>query len=185
MTRCGAWSDRNSAVQRAPDFMLANRVCCPRLRCQLQRMTFDLLNRRKLLAALGGATAWPLAARAQQGGKIYRIGILEPLPATRNTANLDGLRKGLRNLGYVEGQNLVIEYRSADGRALRFPDLASELVGLNVDLILARGTPATTAVQNATGTIPVVMVTMGGSGAIVASFARPSGNNHGCDYLQH
>jgi putative ABC transport system substrate-binding protein len=102
--------------------------------------------------------------------------MLEALPATRNSANLNALRNGLRNLGYVEGQNLVIEYRSADGRAERFPDLASELVGLNLDLILARGTPATTAVQNATGTIPVVMVTMGGPGAIVASFAHPSSN---------
>ena len=131
---------------------------------------------RREFIALVAVAAWPLAARGQRGGKIYRIGILEPLPATRNAANLDALRNGLRNLGYVEGQNLVIEYRSADGRAEQFPDLASELVGLNVDLILARGTPATTAVQNATGTIPVVMMAMGGPGAIVASFARPSGN---------
>ncbi len=71
---------------------------------------------------------------------------------------------------------MIIEYRSADGRAERFPDLASELVGLKLDLILARGTPATTAVQNATRTIPVVMMTMGGPGALVASFARPTGN---------
>jgi ABC-type uncharacterized transport system substrate-binding protein len=136
-----------------------------------------MIRRREFITLLGGAVAaWPLAARAQRGGKIYRIGILEPVPAAQNAANLDGLRKGLRDLGYFEGQNLVIEYRSADGRAERFADLASELVGLNVDLILARGTPATTAVQNATGTIPVVMVTMGGPGAIVASFARPAGN---------
>jgi putative ABC transport system substrate-binding protein len=108
--------------------------------------------------------------------KIYRIGILETIPAARNAANLDGLRKGLRDLGYVEGRNLVIEYRSADGRAEQFPDLASELVRLKVDLIVTRGTPATRAVQNATGTIPVVMATMGGPGAIVASFARPGGN---------
>jgi putative tryptophan/tyrosine transport system substrate-binding protein len=135
------------------------------------------MRRREFITLLGGAAAaWPLAARAQQAGRIYRIGILEPIPAARNTANLDKLRKGLRDLGYLEGQNLVIEYRSADGRAERFLDLASELVGLNVDLILTRGTPATTAVQNATGTIPVVMMTMGGPGAIVASFARPAGN---------
>ena len=133
------------------------------------------MKRRKFITLLGAAACWPLATNAQPG-KVYRIGILEPVPATQNAANLDGLRKGLRDLGYFEGQNLVIEYRSADGRAERFPDLASELVGLNVDLILARGTPATTAVQNATGTIPVVMVTMGGPGAIVASFARPAGN---------
>jgi ABC-type uncharacterized transport system substrate-binding protein len=134
------------------------------------------VKRRDLFRLLGGAAAWPLAARAQRSGKIYRIGMLEALPAARNSANLNALRNGLRNLGYVEGQNLVIEYRSADGRAERFPDLASELVGLHLDLILARGTPATTAVQNATGRIPVVMVTMGGPGAIVTSFAHPSSN---------
>src|SRR6266568_2859288 len=131
----------------------------------------DRMKRREFIGLVGGAVAWPIGARAQQVGKIYRIGILEPIPAARNAANLDALRRGLRELGYVEGQNLVIEYRSADGRAERFPDLASELVGLNVDLILTRGTPATRAVQNATGTIPVVMMTMGGPGAIVASFA--------------
>lgn len=135
------------------------------------------MRRREFIALLGGAVAiWPLRARAQQAGKIYRIGILEALPAERNAANLDGLRKGLRDLGYVEGRNLVIEYRSADGRAERFPDLASELVRLKVDLIVTRGTPATKAAQNATGTIPVVMATMGGPGALVASFARPAGN---------
>jgi putative tryptophan/tyrosine transport system substrate-binding protein len=135
------------------------------------------MRRREFIALLGGAVAiWPLCTRAQQAGKIYRIGILEALPAERNAANLDGLRKGLRDLGYVEGRNLVIEYRSADGRAERFPDLASELVRLKVDLIVTRGTPATKAAQNATGTIPVVMATMGGPGTLVASFARPAGN---------
>ena len=104
---------------------------------------------------------WPFAARAQQVGRVYRIGILETIPATENAANLDALRKGLRDLGYVEGQNLVIEYRSAEGRAERFPDLASELVRLKVDLIVTRGTPAAQAVKDATGTIPVVMAAMG------------------------
>ena len=122
---------------------------------------------------------WPLTSRAQQAGKIFRVGILEPIPAARNATNLDALRDGLRDLGYVEGRNLIIEYRSADGRAERFSDLASELVRLEVDLIVTRGTPATRAVQNATGTIPVVMATMGGPGAIVASFARPGGNSRG------
>src|SRR5437763_17195299 len=136
-----------------------------------------MMDRRTFIGGVaGGLLAAPVAVCAQQWGKVYRIGILEPIPAAQNAANLDAMRKGLRDLGYIEGQNLVIEYRSADGRAEQFPDLASELVSLNVDLILARGTPATTAVQNATGTIPVVMVTMGGPGAIVASFARPSGN---------
>ena len=139
-------------------------------------MYFRQWRRREFITLLGGAAASSVAARADRGEKVYRIGILEPVPATQNAANLDGLRKGLRDLGYVEGRNFVIEYRSADGRAERFPDLASELLGIKVDLILTRGTPATTAVQNATGTIPVVMVTMGGPGAIVMSFARPASN---------
>ena len=108
--------------------------------------------------------------------KVYRIGILETIPAARNAANLDALRKGLRDLGYVEGRNLIIEYRSADGRAERFPELASELVRLKVDLLVTRGTPAARAAKNATGTIPVLMATMGDPRAIVASFARPGGN---------
>src|SRR5438874_11916083 len=135
------------------------------------------MDRRMFIGGVAGAaSAWPLAARAQQAGKIYRIGILEPKPAARNAANLDALRKGLREIGYVEGRNLVIEYRSADGRAERFTDLASELVRLKVDLIVTRGTPAAIAAKNATGTIPVVMATMGDPRAIVASFARPGGN---------
>src|SRR5215216_4083296 len=109
------------------------------------------MRRREFVSGLGcTALVWPLATRAQQGGKIYRIGILEQIPAERNAANLDALRKGLRELGYVEGQNLAIEYRSADGRAERFPGLASELARLNVDLIVTRGTPAAIAAKDAT-----------------------------------
>ncbi len=115
-------------------------------------------------------------ALAQQGGKIHRIGILESVSAVRNASNLDALRRRLRELGYVEGQNLVIEYRSAEGRNERFPSLASELAGLKLDLIVTRGTPATIALQNATGTVPVVMATMGGPGTLVASLARPGRN---------
>jgi len=135
------------------------------------------MRRRTFLALLGYAIgARPLALHAQHGAKVYRIGILEVIPAARNSANLDALREGLRNLGYIEGRNLIIEYRSADGRAERFPDLASELVGLRVDLIVARGTPAARAAKDATETIPVVMATMGGPGAMVPSFANPGGN---------
>ena len=123
-----------------------------------------------------GLLVAPLAAAAQPAGKVYRIGIIETIPAAQNAANLAALRKGLRDLGYVEGRNLIIEYRSADGRAERFPDLASELVRLKVDLIVTRGTPAARAAKNATGTIPVVMATMGDPRAIVASFANPGGN---------
>jgi putative ABC transport system substrate-binding protein len=97
------------------------------------------MKRREFITLLGGAAAWPLAARAQQLAR--RIGMLETIPATAN-ANFAALRNGLRELGYVEGRSLIIEYRSADGRAERFPALAAELVRLNVDVIVTRGTPS-------------------------------------------
>jgi putative tryptophan/tyrosine transport system substrate-binding protein len=131
--------------------------------------------RREFVAGIASWAAWPIATRAQQAGKVHRIGILETVPVARNAANLEALRKGLRDLGYIEGRNLIIEYRSADGHADRFPDLVSELVHRNIDLIVARGTPATMAAKDATE-LPVVMATMMAPGAIVASFARPGGN---------
>jgi putative ABC transport system substrate-binding protein len=135
------------------------------------------MDRRTFIGSVaGGILAVPLAAPAQQVEKVYRIGIVETIPASQNAAKLDALRKGLRELGYVEGRNLIIEYRSADGRAERFPDLASELVRLKVDLIVTRGTPAAKAVKSATGTIPVVMAAMGEPLAVVATLAHPGGN---------
>jgi putative tryptophan/tyrosine transport system substrate-binding protein len=137
------------------------------------------MNRREFLGTLaGGVLAVPRAAQAQQTGKVYRIGMLERTSAAIGAANLGGFQQGLRELGYVEGKNLVIEYRSADGRDERFPGLAAELVRLKVDLILTRGTPAALAAKNATGTIPVVIIGVGdpvGQG-VVAGLARPGGN---------
>src|SRR5713101_2139098 len=121
--------------------------------------------------------AWPLAARAQQPAKVRRIGILETVSSSLNVKNLDALRRGLRELGYVENRNYVLEYRSADGHGERFPALADELVRLHVDLIVTRGTPAAQAAKNATETIPIVMAAIGeplGVG-VVASLARPGG----------
>ena len=80
------------------------------------------MRRREFITLVCAAIGWPLEARAQQAGKVYRLGILESIPEVQNAANLDALRDGLRNLGYREGQNLIIEYRSADGRAERFPE---------------------------------------------------------------
>jgi putative tryptophan/tyrosine transport system substrate-binding protein len=135
------------------------------------------MNRRTFMGSVaGGLLAVPLAARAQQVAKVYRVGILETIPAAQNAAKFDALRKGLRDLGYVEGRNLIIEYRSADGRAERFPALASELVRLKVDLIVTRGTPAAKAAKSTTGTIPVVMAAMGDPLVVVASLAHPGGN---------
>lgn len=116
------------------------------------------------------------AATAPLPAKVYRVGLLEAVPAAQNAANLDALRKGLADLGYIEGRNLVIVYRSVDGRADRFPDLAADLARQKVDVIVTRGTPATNAARSTAGTIPVVMATMGDPGAIVQSYARPGGN---------
>lgn len=131
-----------------------------------------------ILAVVGtlGQLATLLAGGVQPAERRYRVGILEAIPAEQNLANLDALRRGLRDRGYVEGRNLVLEYRSADGHAERFPDLAAELVRLRVDLFLTRGTPATRAAKDATETIPVVMATMGSPSPMVASFAHPGGN---------
>ena len=137
------------------------------------------MNRRAFTTLLGGAAVvWPIAARAQQAGKVHRIGVLETISTTLNVANFYALREGLRQLGYAEGQNLVIEYRSADGRDDRFPGLARELLALKVDVIVTRGTPAAKAVKNATSTVAVVMMASGdpvGVG-LVTSLARPGGN---------
>ncbi|HEV8441186.1 MAG TPA: ABC transporter substrate-binding protein [Methylomirabilota bacterium] len=136
------------------------------------------MHRALAFAVFLSSIAGPLGVEAQPLEKLYRIGMLERTSIAMNAANLDGFRQGLRDLGYVEGKNFVIEYRSADGRDERFPDLATQLVRLNVDLILTRGTPAALAAKNASGTIPVVMTGIGdpvGQG-VVASLARPSGN---------
>jgi putative ABC transport system substrate-binding protein len=111
-----------------------------------------------------------------QAGRVYRVGILETVSADRNRDNLDALMRGLRERGYVEGQNLRIEYRSADGRADRFLDLATELVHLPVDLIVTRGTPAAKAAKAATEMIPIVMAAIGEPLGVVTSLARPGGN---------
>jgi ABC-type uncharacterized transport system substrate-binding protein len=144
------------------------------------------MKRREFITLLGSAAAaWPLAARAQQPGRVYRIGVLETSPPASNAANFDAFRKGLRELGYVEGQNLILDYSSADGSPERFPELAAELLRLNVDLIVTRGTPAVMAAKNATGTVPVVMAASGepvGTG-VVAGLARPGGNVTGLSAL--
>jgi putative tryptophan/tyrosine transport system substrate-binding protein len=115
------------------------------------------MKRREFITLLGGAAAWPLAARAQ--AKVYAIGILETVPRAQNQVNFAALLNGLRELGYVEGQNLRIDYRSADGQSERFPELVAELVRNRVDLIVTRGTPAARALrrgdETATGAIGV------------------------------
>lgn len=135
------------------------------------------MHRRAFVAGVA-AMIGARGVEAQQAVKSYRIGVLEIVEESANVANLTAFREGLRELGYVEGQNFALEYRSADGRAERFSDLASELVRLNVDVIVTRGTPAALAAKHATGTIPIVMASSGDPAAegVVASLARPGGN---------
>ena len=138
-----------------------------------------VIHRRTFLGALAsGLLSAPLAAEAQSAGKVYRIGVLESTSPALNAANLAAFQQELRELGYVERQNYAIEYRSADGRLERFPDLAAELVRLKVDLIVTRGTTGALAAKNATRTIPIVMATSGDpvAAGLVASLARPGGN---------
>jgi len=139
------------------------------------------LRRRDVIGLLGAAAVvafGPIPASRGEPARIYRIGVLETVPAEENAANLAALRQGLRAYGYVEGHNLHVDYRSAAGHPDRFPALAAELVGLPVDLIVTRGTPAAQAAKAASATIPVVMAAIGepvGAG-LVASLAKPGGN---------
>jgi putative tryptophan/tyrosine transport system substrate-binding protein len=136
------------------------------------------MRRREFIKIVSGTVVWPFTAAAQQSGRIWRIGIMETSALALNAPNMAAFREGLRAFGYVEGRNLVIDYRSVDGHAERFPDLAAELVRLKSDLILTRGTPAVLAAKNATATIPIVMAASGapvGVGA-VDSLAQPGKN---------
>jgi len=144
-----------------------------------------MMERRAFIGMItGGFLAAPLGAGAQQVGKVYRIGYLNaagPPPS----ATLDAFKDALREFGYVEGKNLRIDYRFAEGRYDRLPDLAAELVRLKVDIIVTVPTQATAAAKNATKTIPIVMI----SGSVdpvglglVASLARPGGNVTGLSY---
>jgi len=128
--------------------------------------------------------AAPLSADAQAAGKVARIGLLLPGRAEPSPAR-EAFRQGLRELGYVEGQNLAIEYRWAEGRLDRLPELAAELVRLKVDAIVTVSTPAIQAAKQATSTIPIIMASSGdpvGTG-LVASLARPGGNVTGLSLL--
>jgi putative ABC transport system substrate-binding protein len=140
-----------------------------------------MIDRRTFLAGAGAVVlAAPLAAEGQQAAKVPRIGWL-PVNLAAAPLNLEPFRKGLRDLGYVEGRNLVIETRDAEGRLERLPALAAELVALKVDVIVAPGTPQALAAKKATSTIPIVFVgaTDPVTDGLVTSLARPGGNATG------
>ena len=117
-------------------------------------------------------------AEAQQPAKVPRIGYLAGITAEAQSARIEAFRQGLRELGYVEGKNIVIESRYAEGKSDRLPTLAAELVRLKVDVILSAGSPDTRAAKEATSTIPIVMAAAGDpvASGFVTSLARPSGN---------
>jgi putative ABC transport system substrate-binding protein len=137
------------------------------------------LKRREFIALVGGAIACPMGVRAQQqAGKVPRIGYLRATSPSDRPPPLDAFRQRLGELGWVEGQNIVIDYRFAEDRLDRLPDLAAELVRLKVDIIVSTGTQGVTAAKNATETIPIVMIGVRdpvGTG-LIASLARPGGN---------
>jgi putative tryptophan/tyrosine transport system substrate-binding protein len=139
-----------------------------------------VITRRTFLCGLLtlGTVAAPLVVEAQSAEKTYRIGYLGNASALAQAKRVESLRAGLRDLGYEEGKNIVIEFRWAEGRYERLPDLAAELVRLKVDVLVTAGTPGALAAKQATTTIPIVMVGIGDAVAsgVVASLARPGGN---------
>jgi putative ABC transport system substrate-binding protein len=148
------------------------------------QMAIDI-GRRRFISALGGAAAaLPLVARAQSE-KTFRIGFLTRYSDASVSAQIDAFRQGLRDLGWIEGKSITIEYRNAEGQADRLPALAAELVGLNVDVIVTVDTPPTQAAKRATGTIPIVIAVSAdpvGTG-LVSSLGRPGGNVTGLSLL--
>ena len=137
------------------------------------------MDRRAFISTLtGGLLAAPLAAEGQQVGRVWRIGFLGAATPSVWASRVEGLRGGLRDLGYVEGKNIVIEFRWANGMYDRLPDLAAELTRLKIDVLVTAGTPGVLSAKRATTTIPIVMAASGDAVAtgLVASLARPGGN---------
>ena len=145
-------------------------------RCAAASSTFALC---ALLFVLCGSVD------AQQSKKVRRIGYLSARSSTSESTRIEAFRQVLREQGYVEGKNIIIEYRFAEGNFERLPDLAAELVRLNVEVIVAPGVPSTRAAKQVTTTIPIVMAGGGDpvSTGLVASFARPGGNITGSSDL--
>jgi len=140
-------------------------------------MRIKHLRRREFITLLGGMAAWPLPLRAQQSAKVPRIGFLRFGPASANAGRVEALRAGLRQLGYVEGKNIVIEFRWAE-TVDQLPELAAELVRMNADVIFAMSSTEVEATRQATKTIPIVFATHADPVGLghVASLARPGGN---------
>jgi putative ABC transport system substrate-binding protein len=179
MTRFGT-RNRDAAIARAP---------CTRSSASLVSPFVDegtRVRRREFIGLVGGAAAWPFAARAQQPAKIYRIGYLSPITSPTDGPRREAFLQGLREHGYVEGQHITVEWRFAEGKLDQLAPLAIELVGLKVDLIVAAGGgPVARAVMNASDTIPIVMTNVEEpvASGLVASLARPGKNVTGLTAL--
>ena len=144
-----------------------------------------MITRRRVVIALGAGALAPLASLGQQKAKLYRIGFLEQTSASTNASRAAAIKEGLRDLGYVDGKNLAIEWRYSEAKVERLPELAAELVRLKPDVLVAVATAAALAAQRATSTIPIVIYNVGdpvGTG-LVKSLARPGGNITGLSNL--
>ena len=143
------------------------------------------IERRKFIATLGCAAAsWPLAARSQQA-KVWRVGWIWIGRSAGISPELAGFRQGLRDFDYVEGKNIIVEYRFAEGRSDRIADLVAELIQIGPDVLVGLGNPVITALKNATTTIPIVFITGDPIAAgYVVSMARPGGNMTGVSMMQ-
>ncbi len=138
-----------------------------------------MISRRAFIGSVAGSLlAAPLAAEAQSAGKVYRVGVLFAAPVSAVGANVQAFRQGLRELGYVEGQNLTLELRGMTTAESRLDRLAADLVRSKTDVLVTWTTPATLAAKRATSTIPIVMVSVGDpvGAELVASLSRPGGN---------
>jgi putative ABC transport system substrate-binding protein len=143
------------------------------------------VKRRDFITLVNGAAVWPLAARAQQGRKVHRIGFLGSATAAGSAKAVEALQAGLRDFGYVEDTNIGIEYRWAEGNYGRLPGLVAELIAANVDVLITHGTPGTRVAKQATTTIPIVMAISGDAVAtgLVSSLARPEANLTGSTFF--
>jgi putative tryptophan/tyrosine transport system substrate-binding protein len=143
------------------------------------------MKRREFITLLGGAAAWPLPVRAQQRAKVAHIGYLDLVSASWHTPRVTAFRAGLRDLGYAEGKDIVIEFRWAEGRYDQLPALAAELVRLDVDVIVTHTVPGAIAAKQATSTIPIVITAASDLLAfgLVESLARPGGNLTGLSFF--
>jgi putative ABC transport system substrate-binding protein len=139
------------------------------------------VRRRELITLLGGMAAWPVVTRAQPSRKVPRIGVLLPGTPASFSLRTKAFLEGLRDLGYVEGQTIAIEWKWGQDRVEGLPQLAAELVGRNVEVIVTGGTQAAKALKGATGKIPIVMAIVGDpvAAGLVDSLARPGGNATG------